>query len=345
MKTDKLVDAIGLISDDKIRDAKSPTAKIYKFPFKRAIAIVAAIIICLTVPVTALAAAIEIEPVYQIMYHISPAFAQKLKPVKMSCEDQGIKMEVESAYVFENEALIVVSMQDLESDRIDGTTDLYDSYRINRPFNSTGTCSRLDYDEETGKATFLITISQWGNKNIGGEKITFSVGEFLSNVKTVDEKLSIDLSNLEVITETENRDYYYDVPKENDKWGEVRNGPCMLPEREIDDFIEGIVLTGYGYIGDKFHIQIAIPDRLKNDNHGDFYLIDKNGERKENDYRVDWYKADGPSNDDPRIDYFEYVFDIPQEEIADYELYGNFIISEGYTKGNWQVTFPLENME
>lgn len=345
MKTDKLIDAIGLISDDKIENAKATKAKIYKFPLKRAIAIVAAVIICLTAPVPVLAAAIEIEPVYQIMYHISPAIAQKLKPVKMSCIDQGIKMEVESAYVFENEAVIVVSMQDLEGDRIDGMIDLYDTYSINRPFDSAGSCHRLDYDEETGKVTFLITISQTEGRDIGGSKITFSVGGFLSNVRTVEDKIPIDLSDLEVITETENRDYYYDNPNENDKWGEIRNGPCMLPEREIDDFIEGVVLTGYGYIGDKFHIQIAIPNRLDNDNHGEFYLVDKNGDEKHIDYRVDWCNTYWPTENNPRIDYFEYVFDISQEEIANYELYGLFILSDGTTEGNWQVTFPLENME
>ena len=31
MKNDKLVDAIGMISDDKIENAKAPSAKIYKF--------------------------------------------------------------------------------------------------------------------------------------------------------------------------------------------------------------------------------------------------------------------------------------------------------------------------
>lgn len=346
MKADKLIDAIGEISDEKIQNAKAEKAKIHKFPFKRTIAIVAAVIICLTVPVPVLAAAIEIEPVYQIMYHISPSLAQKLKPVKMSCTDQGIKMEVESAYIYKNEAVIVVSMQDLEGDRIDGMIDIYDTYNINRPFDCAGTCSRLDYDEESGKVTFLITISQTEGGDIGGNKITFSVGGFLSNVRTIEDKIPIDLSDLEVITETENRDYYYDNPYEFEfgKW-EVRESPCIIPSQDIDDFIDGIDLTGYGYIDGKFHIQIAIPNRLDNDNHGYFYLVDKNGDKRHIDYCVDWYEADGPSNKDPRIDYFEYVFDIPQEEIVNYELYGLFILSDGTTKGNWQVTFPLENME
>lgn len=344
MKVDKFVDAIGLISDEKIQNAKESRAKILKFPLRRVIAVVAAVIICITASVPVLAMAMEIDPVYQMMYVVSPAIAQKFKSVKMSCVDQGIKMEVESAYIFENEAMIVVSMQDLEGDRIDGTVDLYDSYRIHRPFDSSGSCNRLDYDEETGKATFLITISQWGVEKIDGDKITFSVREFLSHKKNFEDIIPIDLSSLEVITKTKSKMYYYFDPYEFGK-GEDREASCIIPDHDFENFVDGIDLTGYGYIDGAFHIQIAVPDRLKNDNHGDFYLLDENGEKKYCDYRVDWYEAEGPTNDDKRVDYFEYVFDISQEEIANYELYGDFTISESYTKGNWQVTFPLENMD
>lgn len=343
MKADKLVDAIGLISDDKIQNAKAKKAKIYKFTFIKAIAIVAAVITCMTASVPVIAAATENETLYQAMYFISPEIAQKLKPVRMSCVDQGIKMEVEAAYIFENEANIIVSMQDLEGDRVDATMDLYDSYNINRPFDSSGFCSRLDYDEETGKATFLITISQWGNRNIGGNKITFSIKEFLSHKKTFEDKIPIDLSSLNIITETQNRSYYYHPPYENAE-GEERVEQCIIPDHDIEDFVDGIDFTGCGYIDGKFHIQIAVHNRLDNDNHGDFYLLDQNGDKRYNDYRIDWIKEDRYSENNNRIDYFEYVFEIPQEEIADYELYGYFILSDGTTKGNWQVTFPLENM-
>ena len=43
-----------------------------------------------------------------------------------------------------------------------------------------------------------------------------------------------------------------------------------------------------------------------------------------------------------RIDYTEYVFDIPKEELKNYSVYGNFVSSGLYVEGNWQVTFPLE---
>lgn len=344
MKNDKLIDSIGMISDEKILNAKNTTVKIYKFSIKKAIALIAAIILCLTASVPVLAAATEIEPIYNAIYRISPSLAQKLKPVKMTCEDQGIRMEVESAYIHDNEANIVVSMQDVEENRVDKTMDLYDSYRINRPFSSTGTCSSLNYDEETGKATFLIKISQWGNKEISGEKITFSVREFLSNKKEFNGEIPLNLQELDVITNTQNRTCYYHPPYEDAEVQEWQE-PCLIPKHEYEDFTDGIDMTGYGYINGKFHIQIAIRNRLENDNHGTFYLVDKEGNERYCDYSVDWRNTTKVSENKNRIDYYEYVFDIPKDEIVNHKLYGYFVTSSGTTKGNWQVTFPLENMD
>jgi len=80
-------------------------------------------------------------------------------------------------------------------------------------------------------------------------------------------------------------------------------------------------------------------DRLKNDNHGSFYLKDIDGnivDYNYNIYFVNQYEQPG------RIDYCEFVFDIPQEKIGSYTLYGNFVTSGMITEGNWRVTFPLE---
>ena len=46
-----------------------------------------------------------------------------------------------------------------------------------------------------------------------------------------------------------------------------------------------------------------------------------------------------------RIDYDEYIFDIPQSEIGQYSLYGDFVISGLFTQGNWEVTFPIEEIK
>lgn len=46
-------------------------------------------------------------------------------------------------------------MQDLTGDRIDETMDLFDSYQINRPFDSSGACRLAGYDAQQKAAAFL----------------------------------------------------------------------------------------------------------------------------------------------------------------------------------------------
>ena len=116
-------------------------------------AMVASLLLVFTMSVPALAAA-DFGPAYNLLYKVSPAIAQKLKPVSMSCEDNGIKFEVISAYVEGNEAKIFISVQDIDGDRIDETTDLFDNFSINTPFDCSSSCENISYDTETKTATF-----------------------------------------------------------------------------------------------------------------------------------------------------------------------------------------------
>lgn len=156
-----------------------PSAK--RIRAHRPVLVAAAILLCLSVTVSAAA---NFSPsVYSLMHDVSPEIAQFFSPVRKSCEDNGIKMEVVSAYIHGNTAEIYISMQDLTGDRIDESTDLFDSYDIDRWFDSFAHCERIGYDADTKTVTFLITITQRENGkdiDIGGRKIRFSVKSFLS---------------------------------------------------------------------------------------------------------------------------------------------------------------------
>ena len=132
-------------------------------------------VLTMSVPVWAAAA---FDPTYNLLYRVAPAIAQKLRPVRMSCNDKGIKFEVISAYVEGSEAKIFVSVQDFEEDRIDETIDLFDSYSINTPFDCNSSCEAIGYDAKTKTATFLISISQWDSQDIIGEKLPFLLEKY-----------------------------------------------------------------------------------------------------------------------------------------------------------------------
>lgn len=328
---------------DVLESARGGEKKnITAFSFRRPVIVIVVVCICMSLAVPALAA--TSDPVYRLMYAVSPGMAQFFMPVQKSDEDNGIKMEVVSAYIRGNEADIYITMRDLTGDRIDGTSDLLDSYSINRPFGSLASCQRVGYDEKTKTATFLISITEWGNQKITGDKITFSVKEFISGKKEYEDiKVPIDLSSVTTAKDTQKVYSTGGSGTDYEKYLEEGETTALTPSQAMDGFpVEGIELTGVGYIDGKLHIQTAAYDNLDKDNHGYFYLKDSDGNRIDLDYDfhfVNQFQQPG------RIDYYECVFDVPQEEIGNYTLYGNFVTSGMHTEGNWRVTFPLEQAE
>lgn len=286
--------------------------------------------------------AATVKPIYQLMYLVSPAVAQFFMPVQKSDEENGIKMEVVSAYIHENKAEIYITMQDLTEDRIDETTDLFNSYSIHRPFDSFAHCERVGYDESTKTATFLITMEEWGKHNIKGDKLTFSVREFLSH-KKIYENLSvpIDLATISVAKKTQIVSSRGGGGADYEAYVLFEQNPIALvptePMREL--CVDGIDLTGIAYIDGMLHIQTAVEGRFDNDNYGYFFLKDRNGTIVHCNYNFGFTNQYEHAD---RIDYDEYVFNIPQKQLGEYTLHGYFVTSGMKTEGPWQVTFPLE---
>lgn len=327
--------------NDVLKSAKSNDKKknIISSSFLRPVAAIIAVCICMTFVIPALAA--SVEPIYQLMYMVSPSIAQFYMPVQESDEDNGIKMEVVSSYIHDNIAEIYITMQDLTGDRIDETTDLYDSYSINRPFDSAATCQQVGYDEQTKTATFLISITEWQKQRIEGDKITFSVKEFLSHKKNYrDIKIPIDLSSVTTEKATQKVDTLGGGGTGYQTYTEEGKATVLTPSQALPEFpVKGIDVTAVGYIDNQLHVQMEMKDRLKNDNHGSFYLKDTNGGMVECNANI--YFSNQYEQQEDRIDYCEYVFTIPKEEIGNYSLYGDFVTSDMLTEGNWRVTFPL----
>ena len=289
-------------------------------------AIIMAVVLVVVFTVTPVLSA-NVPAFYRLMYLVSPPTAQLFMPVQKSCVDNGVKMEVVSAYIHEDTAEIYITMQDLAGQRVDETIDLYDSYDINRPFDCSARCQRVDYDEQTKTATFLVTITQWGNQKIAGDKITFSVREFLSDKHEYNNiPISIDWSGI-------------DTSPLVKAVSSGNNAKVLVPSAPMEFPVEGIDLTGIGYVDGMLHIQTAAVNSLTNDNHGFIFLVDKNGKKIDcncNLYFVENYGSDN------RIDYNEYIFDIPKSDIDQYSIQGDFTTSGLFTQGNWRVTFPLE---
>ena len=296
--------------------------------------IAAALLVVILVSVSAVSGG----SAYELVYAVSPSAAQHFKSVRKSCTDNGIKMEVVSSYIHGDTAEVYISMQDTTADRVDETTDLFDSYTIRTPFgfDSSGTCSLKSYDSSTKTATFLVTISRMDGKEINGGKATFNVRKFLSKKEHY--------SDIEISL---NPDY---IPNNPQTHPVTLNGvsgnadidspfEALVPKSSFISLgFDGIELTAVGFVGGKLHIQASAGDSTENDNHGEFYFKDSNG--SEIRYTALCHFIENGS--DGRNDYMEYVFDITPEMLKNYTLYGDFVISGELTEGNWEVTFPLE---
>ena len=338
MKTDLLIDAIGEIDDNKINSAKMVSVKTKKRFIKPYLIIVAAIILCFTITVPVLAS--TVTPVYELVYQISPELAQMLKPVQMSCEDNGIKMEVISASVYENEAAVYISLQDMtDQNRIDATTDLYDSYHINQGFRSFATCSNVSFDKETGKATFLINITRADGNKIEGNKITLNFTEFISKKNIFDSVLlKLDLNKAVEVKETFTPEWFCGSSGIDGGIDESSEIKCLVPlDGGLYSPVDGVTITNMGFIDNKLHIQVYY-DSSDYDDHG--FISLRNNLGKEAEY----YTASFYEDDEELVCYEEMIYDITPDDIKKYTPYGFFVTCKNKTEGFWQVTFPLEDI-
>ncbi len=311
----------------------------------------AAACLCICVAMPVLAA--NVDPVYEVLYLVAPKLAQSFRLVKKSAEYQGIRMEVGAAYLEGDEIKVYVTMQDLEGDRIDETTDLIDSYSINTPFPGYGGCQSAGYDEETHTASFLVTLGQLpdeatgADRDIKGEKITFSVRKFISHQKEYEHyDVPIPLTDAEM--NPKSMVVHLSGGTGSSVWKRVdmndddpRPGARVLVPGEADQRfpIDGIEVTGMGYVDGMLHIQTAVRDALTNNNHGHFMLVDQEGNERLYDCKLSFSQEDSEGR---RVHYEDCIFEVSPEELSNYTLRGYFVTSGFWMEGRWTVTFPLE---
>lgn len=305
----------------------------------RAGALLLALFFCCSVPVLAA----SIDPLYQLMYRFSPGTAQFFRPVAKSAVSNGIKMTVLSSYIHGDTAEFYLSMQDLEGNRIDATTDLNDSYSIYTPFDCSSYSEIVSYDEATKTATLRVTISQADGNAIQGDKITFSTKEIISQEsESIDVEVPLALSNLPMdaaaspvyVTGVGSSSAF--LPDFSDSFDALVPG-----EPQIIPCVENMTLTGAGFADGKLHIQMAAENILQTNSHAFLWLETADGTTISCDYSVSFFEETAGQ----RTDYTEYIFSVSPEELSSCRVVGDFFSYGIFTEGDWSVTFPLENTE
>ena len=297
---------------------------------------IAAVISILIASLTITAA--ENYTAYKMLYSVNAGVAKKLALVKESCVDNGIEMTVEAVNIDGNTADIYISLRDLTGDRIDETTDLFDSYSIHTTADSMSGCESVSYDEETKTKTFLISIEQ--DEPIVGERLKFSVSELITGKTETHCKLDItdklDITKAYVSST--------DLPVRGgagDESLDIDAPHPILKTISGQGFspVSGACVVGYGFIDNKLHIQTYYENILEYDNHGFVYLVNSQGERIHYDYSISFWDEEGTGSFD------DDVFDVSPEEFEDYEVYGEFTTCGTNIKGDWSVSFWIENKQ
>lgn len=342
---EKILDGI----EDKYLNEAMNYSKSHKFREKRLIAafekMVASIVIIIGVSFSSLAIAVSAGNMtaYDVLYTLYPNIAVKLLPVNVRCEDKGIRMEVEGVSVEDDCAYVYISMQDLEGKRIDESIDLFDSYSIHTNADQIGGCSLVNFDEENGKATFLITVQHMDGTSIEGECVTFSVSKFLTGKKEIQEELTqICVDSISEVTETQTEEYlsirggsYADgeaTEQMERKYLYVDNSKSFVPT-------SGVTVTNYGFINDKLHVQVHYEDISQFDNHGYIYLLDTDGNMVLPKGNRSFWDEEGKGS------YEEYMFDVSAETMGKYTIHGHFFTCQNLVKGDWKVKLVIEKRE
>ena len=299
------------------------------FPLRRLAAAAAVAAVLLATP----ALAAQTEPGYQMLYLLSPAAAQFFQPVRRSCTDNGVTVEVASVRVEGDAAQAYIA---LRGESVDANIDLFDSYSFHFPFDQTGHCERAGFDPATKTVYFLVTAQTMGGSDIPlGRKMTFSLSCFLSGKQAL-EGVAVPLELSDYAREAETAEGF-----------RYTGGGGLLPEDSVSMLRPGEVLaepapglpvTAVGYADGLFHVQLCQGDAGELDNHGFLWLEDGGGERLK-DLDIAYFKGQG----DGQLDYQEFIFDIAPEELENYTLHGNFYTAAARIDGNWRITFPLEN--
>ena len=170
------------------------------------------------------------------------------------------------------------------------------------------------------------------NNRILGSKITFSLKTLLCGKKeTLDKPITIDWKSIPESVRTETADPY--------------EGTVLVPGDDQMEPESGFYLSGIGYVVDKLHIQLFTPWRSVYDDHAFLYLLDAQGNRVYADMLYRGGYTTGAEETVQRADYIDYAFDVPQNELELYSLFGDFYSAKTRIDGNWSITFPIPNDE
>ena len=274
-----------------------------------------------------------------------PGVADKLKPVNLSCEKQGIRMNVISALVEGNESWVVYSLQDLEGDRLGRQPTMDDDLSGNG--DDTGYYCYLEYKQEDHKVTCVHYEEYDEPYQPVDNHLAFKVEDIGKNQIT---KIDL-LPFLEKYGKTSDG---VKMPDEAFAFGNKGQIYSTANMKVLDDsdslnvsLYKDIYLTGIGWIDGKLHVRIQDRQQEKiTIGSMSVYpaFLSAAGYFPETGRQCEMDQVEWSSAGDERKDLKEYIFDVRPDEVDKMELeaWGEEIVD--VVKDSWEVQIPADSI-
>lgn len=325
----------------------------------RPLAAMAAVLALLIAATPAMAANVPL--VHDVLNRVAPELTDRLVPVQLEDEDNGIRMEVVAASIYDNVAEWVVRIEGETLggwDIVDPRITVKDHSRIWKMTTRTSGESLNDYPE----------LSEDREKGIWYYRYRKTYPEGTTAEAILGDRMTIQLSSV-ILTDMERSrievpviftDYEL-MTVERDRWTEYgfsgygRGGSTdyfmheqkvdilMTPGESVYDVTDKLSLTGAAYIDGKLHIQMAGVDMVIGNRVEWSYwnpeFVDAEGNRILELYHMCFHiEADGHETE-----YVECVYDIPEEELENYTMVIR-LIDDNAVASKCSVTFEIADV-
>ena len=327
----------------------------------RPLVALAAVLVLLIAATPAMAEHVPL--VNDLLYTISPELAERYTPVQLGDEDNGITMEVMAASVHDNVAEMVIRIQGeaLAGKHVGPILKIKNYHPLtNTNIESLNEYEGLFEDREQGIWYYKFTMTYRDGTNIAdilGDKMTVKLsGIQLSSFGYAEgTEFPIILTDYELMTVAADRkvpalnDYGiagagYGYAEGYEYWGEQEVYTLMTPGESVYDVTDQLSLTGMAYIDGKLHAQMRAVDQVVGTTvkwgFFDPEFTDAEGNRVTWIYRNSYtIETDGH-----KIQYYECVYDLPEEELENYTVSVK-VIEEGGISCHCSVTFQFTESE
>ena len=240
---------------------------------KISFAFILAMILLLAFAATAIAGSVN-EDFNAWLYRIWPEAATTLMPVDMSCENNGIRLEIISAVADGEELYITYSMEDLEKDRLNTECSPVMYVDDARSYDWESSFEQPIRDEATGKIIFGEHFTYNGNITAADNVLNAHIHSFISHGQTalVDLFPYLEQFGSEVKTATVpegagtlwRADVYAEQDIENRSGSVPASTQVINPaySREIR-LADTVFLSGIGMVDGRLHVQLHFVDHQK----------------------------------------------------------------------------------